>query len=154
MYESLISNMAVEDIYVSQVFDYYHACFVKSDWCQSFVADSPRIPGEFRNTEVIGLCDRTIHTIVPVARTLEGGAIRGGLQHCGLITARGGELFRGCLVFPKFDSTGKIIEATGFRYGKRIRHWQSLTVHWNRPNSNVYLAEGMALAEKFVHAKA
>ena len=33
-------------------------------------------------------------------------------------------------LFPTFDEHGHIIEATGIRFGKRIRHWQDDTISW------------------------
>lgn len=152
--DDLVGSLVLEEIYIEQAFDYYRLCYQENEWCEHFVRTSGRIPDELRNRQFIGLCDRSIGTIVPVARTLEGGAIRGGLQHVGLITATGGELFRGCMVFPTFDDSGKIVAAVGYRFGKRIRHWQPESVSWKKPEPGDYLLEGMAIAKEVVHAKA
>jgi hypothetical protein len=154
MYEQLISAMSQDDTYIGQIFEHYRNCFVKTAWCDDFVKHSPRIPIELRAHEYVGLCDRSIASIVPCARTLEGGAIRGSLQHSGLITATGGELFRGCIVFPSFDESGKITEAIGYRYGKRIRHWQPAEIYWAKPNCESYVFNGMTMAKQVMYAKA
>lgn len=154
MYEQLINSMCMEDTYITQVFEYYHSCYKDNDWCEKFVCESRRIPDEIRSNPYVGLCDRTIGQIIPATRDLVGGAIRGGLQHVGLITSTGGELFRGCMVFPTFDDSGKIVAAVGYRFGKRIRHWQPKVVSWQKPEPDDYLLAGMALAQEVVHAKA
>lgn len=154
MYEQLINNMCMEDTYISQVFEYYHSCYRAHDWCEQFVYESQRIPDELRGNAFVGLCDRTIGQIIPVTRDLVGGAVRGGLIHAGLITSTGGELFRGCIVFPELDNNGNVVSATGYRYGKRIRHWQPKVVSWQKPEPDDYLLAGMALAKEVVHAKA
>lgn len=153
-YLSLLFAPNLDEIYISQMFSYYHRCYVKHLWAQTFVQNSPRIPDALRNYECIGLCNRSFGTIVPKARTLEGGAIRGALQHTGLLVATGGERFRGCVVFPETDNTGKIISAVGYRYAERIRHWQTVEIHWNKPNANGYIHHGMELAHEVIHGKA
>lgn len=152
MHKDLINNMNIEDTYISQLFEYYQSCFKNKIWCEEFVRESRRIPEEHRANHCIGLCDRSIGTIVPDTRNLLGGAIRGGLQHVGLITSTGGELFRGCLVFPQFDVDGKIVAALGYRFGKRIRKGQPKVIYWQKPEPNDYQQLGKTLAKELIHA--
>jgi hypothetical protein len=154
MYEQLLTNLALEDMYISQVFEYYRRCYLENELSQQFVAKNQRVPNELRENECIGVCNRSIGDIVPCARTLSGGAIRGSLQHSGLITASGGELFRGCVVFPTFDSSGHVIEATGIRFAKRIRHWQNSTINWKKPKVNDYISDGVLMAQEAIYGKA
>lgn len=154
MYEQLIKKMNIEDAYIMQAFKYYNSCYKNNGWCEDFVRESRRIPEEHRANPLIGLCNRSISSIVPESRDLKGGAIRGGLQHAGLITSNGGELFRGCLVFPKIDNTGKIVAAVGYRFAKRIRHWQPKYISWQKPEPDDYQRVGKALAKELNHAKA
>jgi len=154
MYEQLLNNLALEDMYISQVFEYYRRCYLQNQLSQAFVASSQRVSDELRQHECIGVCNRSIGDIVPCARTLSGGAIRGSLQQSGLITATGGELFRGCVVFPTFDSSGHVISATGIRFGKRIRHWQNSTINWSKPKVDDYLSNGIIMAREVIYGKA
>ncbi len=153
MYEQLVNSLTLEDMYITQVFDYYRSCFINTEWCKVFVTNSSRIPNKHKSNEYIGLCNRTIGKIVPKARSLEGGAIRGGLQHCGLITNTGGELFRGCIVIPTFDNEGKILEAVGYRFGKRIRHGQSIIIKWDNPKTNTYFLDALSFAKEIANVK-
>lgn len=153
-YFNLIATAGLDDIYIQQVFDYYQRCYLENEWAQDFVAHSSRISDVQRANQKIGLCNRSIGKIVPKARSLEGGAIRGGLQHVGLITATGGELFRGCIVIPEFDDRRRIVQATGYRFASRIRHWHQPTINWRRKDIEDFILQGMNLAKEIIHAKA
>lgn len=132
IYKHLLGQLNLEDIYIKQAFEHYHKCYVENDAIQEFVVNSFEIPVELKQNEYIGLCDRTLGLQLPKGKTMEGGAIRGHYQHSGLFIASGGELFRGCVVFPDLDESGQIVSATGYRYG-RVRNWQQSVIHWQKP---------------------
>lgn len=117
---ALFGQLSLEDMYIAQAFDYYTQRFQSSGWAQNFIDSSPRIPDEFREHVNVSLWDRTLGLNIPKRRSLDGGSIRGSLQHVGLITATGGDLFRGCIVFANKDEHGNFVSAKGYRYGARI----------------------------------
>ncbi|GAA5134772.1 MULTISPECIES: hypothetical protein [Colwelliaceae] len=153
-YMQVLGQLNLEDIYIQQMFDYYHECFEANEQYQQFVLESSRIPDELRDHSYAGICDRTLGTEVPKARSLSGGAMRGTMQTVGLIRSSGSELFRGCAVFPKLDERGQIISAVGYRFGKRIRHWQQEVVYWEKPKLDGYVHEGLAFVKEVIYGKA
>jgi len=154
LYQSVIAAQSLENIYIKQTFDYYRQRYLGSLRAQRFVAISERLPNELRDHDMPCLCDRTLGFIIPKRRSLEGGALRGALQRVGLLIATGGELFRGCIVFPTIDEYQHVISAIGYRYGTRIRHWQQPVVHWERPTPSFYISQGESLVEKLLYGKA
>tara|TARA_Y100000296_G_scaffold56116_1_gene64407 strand:- start:4907 stop:5398 length:492 start_codon:yes stop_codon:yes gene_type:complete len=153
-YMQILGQLNLEDIYIQQTFDYYRECYEDSEQYQLFVQNSPRIPDELRDHSYVGICDRTLGTQIPKARTLTGGAMRGNLQTAGLITATGNELFRGCAVFPEYNDKGDIIAAVGYRFGDRIRHWQQEIIHWEKPENDGYVQDGLLFVKETIYGKA
>ena len=150
----LLGQLSLEDIYIQQMFDYYSECYEESERYQQFVQESFRIPDHLRSHCYIGVCDRTLGAQIPKANTIVGGAMRGSLQTCGLIIPTGGELFRGCVVFSKKNSKGDTVSAVGYRFGERIRHWQNGVVHWNKPQYDAYVQDGIAFVKEVIYGKA
>lgn len=153
-YTQLLGQLNLEDIYIQQMFDYYRECFESNEEHRQFLQTSARIPEALRAHTYIGVCDRTLGTKVPKARFLSGGAMRGILQTLGLIHSTGSELFRGCIVFPKMDNQGNIVSAVGYRYGKRIRHWQPSVIHWEKPTYDGYVHESLAFVKEVIYGQA
>lgn len=115
---------------VEQVFAYYEQAFQINKNAKSFVRQSPRIPDALKSTTSIGICERTLGRLIPKSNTVSGGTTRGLLKQLGLITATGGEFFRGCIVFPDRNSEGHVVSAVGIRYGKRIRRYEKTRIDW------------------------
>lgn len=153
-YLQILGQLSLEDIYIQQMFDYYRECYEGSERYQNFVKESNRIPDDLRTNPYVGICDRTLGTQIPKARTLVGGAMRGNLQTVGLITSTGNELFRGCAVFPEYDEKGDIVAAAGYRFGDRVRHWQQKVIHWQKPEVNAYIQGGLAFIKETIYGKA
>lgn len=153
MHEEIFGQLSLEDMYIKQAFDYYRSCLLGDDNKRLIVSSLASIPIELQSHSYMGICDRTLGLQIPSGRTLEGGAIRGQLQHCGLLTAKGGELFRGCVVFPERDEFGHFVSAVGYRYG-RVRSWQTAVIHWHKPELGQFALEGMKLVKEMAYAKA
>jgi hypothetical protein len=147
----LIKPISIDDSYIQQVFNYYQQCYQQDNDTQIFVQHSSRIADDFRCSEHIGLCDRTLGKHMQAVRTLTGGAMRGSLKRSGILLPSGHELFRGCVVFLTIDKHEQVISAIGYRYGERIHPWQSAVIHWNKPESNNYVNQGYALIKEMVY---
>lgn len=153
-FSQVVSQISVENTYIQQTFDYYRRCFKQGHWAMKFVLESERIPEKLKAHDYPCLCDRTLGLVIPKKRTLEGGALRGALQKMGLLLATGGELFRGCLVFPTFDEYGAITSAVGYRYGERIRHWQPPIIYWCKPEPDAYIHSAEQTVQELIYGKA
>ncbi|MCP4984799.1 MAG: hypothetical protein GY928_01670 [Colwellia sp.] len=152
-YLDMLNEVNLGDIYIQQLFDFYRQCYLQSEAMQLFVQTSNRIPDELRAHPLIGISNRTVGKKLLKARTLEGGAMRGKLQQLGLFLPTGGELMRGCIVFPTFNKKEQIISAIGFRYGKRLRLWQRPIIHWNKPETDSYIHQGMGIVKEVIYGK-
>lgn len=153
-YLNVLGQLSLEDIYIQQTFDYYRERYQANEHFHQFVEESPRIPEHLRNYQYIGVSDRTLGTKIPVARTLDGAAIRGALQTLGLINSTGSELFRGCIIFPEFDEKRDIVGAVGYRYGDRVRHREKAAIHWEKPAINGFVKKGLASVREVIYGKA
>jgi hypothetical protein len=153
MHEKIFGQLSLEDMYIKQAFDFYRSCLLGSDNKRLITSSLTTIPTELQSHSYMGICDRTLGLQIPNGRTLEGGVIRGQLQHCGLLTAKGGELFRGCVVFPERDEFGHFVSAVGYRYG-RVRSWQPAIIRWHKPELGQFVLDGMKLVKEISYAKA
>ncbi|KZW99043.1 hypothetical protein JL49_19630 [Pseudoalteromonas luteoviolacea] len=152
-YLSLVNDIDYDEVYLNQVFQYYHERFMHSDVAQAFLVHEERVPEKFLNNPLIGLCDRTLGKHIPKARTFEGGAIRGSLQRFGILRPTGHELFRGCVIFPSFDDSGHIKSAVGYRIAERIRYWDKIIVYWQKPKAHAFEKMAMKQAKGLIHGK-
>lgn len=152
-YLNVLGSANLEDVYISQLFEYYQQRYCQSVLAQQFVESNCRIKDDFSNPAMIGLCDRTIGKNIPKRKTPEGAAFRGSLQRCGLIRASGHELFRGCIVFPSHDDIGNVVSAVGYRFG-RIREGDKAVVYWHKPDPQSFVDIGMSFAKEMIRAQA
>jgi len=139
---------------IKQLFDYYHQCFISSDRAGMFIESAVSIPQDLKEHSFPCLCNRNVSTQIDGRRTLHGGAIRGSLQHDGLLLDSGGELFRGCVVFPYLGEHGQIASASGYRFAKRVRKGQQCVIHWQKPTPEFVLVKNMAAIKEIIHEKA
>ena len=153
-YLQVLGQINLDKTHVIQAFDYYQERYLTSAVVQAFVKHSFILPKKLRDSEFIGFCDRTMGVNIPKRRSFEGGAIRGSLQRNGLIRASGHELFRGCIVFPRFNKSKQIVGAVGYRIAKRIRGWQPQEIHWKKPKPDAFKQSAIIVAKEILHEKA
>jgi hypothetical protein len=76
--------------------------------------------GEVVETFGLGWSDRTLGLSMPIGARVAGRELRGRLQTLGVLRSTGHEQFRGCLVVPIRDETGRIMQC----YGQRVQRPQ------------------------------
>ncbi len=153
-YLQMLGQFNLDEIYLHQVFDFYHQRYIQSELAKQFVAASTRINVELRTCPLIGFCDRTLGKELPERRTFDGGAIRGSLQRQGLLMTSGNERFRGCVVFPELDAQQNIVAAVGFRVAVRLRHWDKPVVRWHKPEPGFYQLQGFNTVKGLIYGQA
>lgn len=153
-YLPLLGQLNLDDVYLQQVFEYYHQRYLQNELAQQFVAQSPRLKTELRSCAQIGFCDRTLGKDLPERRTFDGEAIRGSLQRQGLLMTSGHERFRGCVVFPELDAQQNIVAAVGFRVAVRLRHWDKPMVRWHKPEPGFYQQQGFNTVKGLIYGQA
>jgi hypothetical protein len=153
-YLHVLGEFSLFDMNIQQLFERYHQDYLQDETAQLFVKMSNRIPDDLRCHSYIGVSNRTIGKVIPLARTLDGGEIRGSLKQAKLLLPQsGGEFFRGCIIFPVMNESDKIIAATGYRFGTRIRRSQRAVIHWDRPESDDYINQSAALVNEVMYEK-
>jgi hypothetical protein len=152
-YLHVLGQFSLFDLNIQQLFEKYHQDYINDETAQWFVKMSKRLPDDLRTHTYIGVSNRGVGKGLASARTLEGGEIRGSLKQAKLfLPDSGGELFRGCVIFPVISEHDKIIAATGYRYG-RVRSWQHALIHWDRPEPNDYIIDGMTSIKEVMYEK-
>ena len=149
---SAIQALEAEAV-IEQVFQYYRLTFNDSASLQAFVKKSTRIPTKLKDASLIGASDRSLGLQIPVGRTVSGGATRGLLKRVGLLTATGGEYFRGCIVFVHQNVNHQITSATGIRFGNRLRAHEKVMVTWQLPSPEEYKRHAIARTKENFNEK-
>ncbi len=130
-YEAMIAAVSVDDIFLCQLFDYYHQQLVTNErvygqLLASGFAETAISKGKF------GYCDRTLNRNINRSVTNDGAAFRGCMRRLGLIKNTGHELLRGCVVEPIFSDSGDVISACGVKLSKRVRRNAPSAIYWYR----------------------
>ena len=128
-FEAMMIN--VDDIFLAQLFDYYHQQLVSNPKVYKQLVtlgltESTIVNGKF------GYCNRTLNRTVERSVTIDGAAFRGCMQRLALIKRTGHELFRGCVVEPVFNQSGEIVAACGIKCAERIRRNAPHVIYWYR----------------------
>lgn len=153
-YLNVLGQVSLFEMNIQQLFENYHQDYLNDEAAQLFVQTSRRLPDDLRHHPYIGVSNRIVGKNIAKTRTLDGGEIRGSLKQAKLfIPLSGGEVFRGCIIFPVINDNNKIIAATGYRFGLRIRKGQKAVIHWDRPEPNDYIKEGMADLKEVMYEK-
>jgi hypothetical protein len=152
-YLNVLGQINLDELHIQQAFDFYLQRYQQSEFAQRFVKNSCRIDAGFRDSTIIGFCDRTMGKHIPMRKSPEGAAIRGSLQRCGLVRSTGHELFRGCIVFPVYDENNNVISAIGYRIG-RIRQGDKAIVYWHKPAPKCFVDAGISFAKELIREQA
>lgn len=115
--ESLLAPEEPDDVVLDRVLAYYARVLLDSPEALRFLADhgvkDPEAIVHFR----LGYCDRTLGYKLPKANRKAGAAVRGQLLRLGVLRESGHEHFRGSIVVPLTDATGKVVNV----YGHKLR---------------------------------
>ena len=102
------------------VVGHYRAALVSAVSVHTWLAEHGITHGEVVETFGLGWSDRTLGLTLPIGARVAGKELRGRLQTLGVLRATGHEQFRGCLVVPVRDETGRIVQC----YGQRVQRPQ------------------------------
>jgi hypothetical protein len=130
-FDVMIVDVSVDDIFLHQLFDYYHQQLVVNKRVYEQLL-ALGLTETVINQGKFGYCDRTLNRHIKRSVTTDGGAFRGCMRRLGLIKETGHELLRGCMVEPVFNDKGEIISACGVKLGKRVRRNAPNAIYWYR----------------------
>jgi len=98
---------------VESVLGHYRATLSKTSAAIAWLVDRGVSGGDVAEAFGLGFADRSLGLSLPEGAA--GQLIRARLKHMGLFRATGHELFRGCLVVPIRDGTGRLVQCHGRR---------------------------------------
>lgn len=96
------------------IVEYYHHTLLESPAGQAYLEQRGLCDGELIRTFKLGYADGTLRSIVP-----SSGEALEPLKQIGILTPRGGEFFRGCIVVPIHDAHGAVVNLYGRHTAKR-----------------------------------
>jgi DNA primase len=102
------------------VVGHYRAALVSAVSVHTWLAEHGITHGEVVETFGLGWSDRTLGLSMPIGARVAGRELRGRLQTLGVLRSTGHEQFRGCLVVPVRDETGRVVQC----YGQRVQRPQ------------------------------
>jgi DNA primase len=113
-----------------QVFRYYQDSLRTHPLAQRFLQQRHIAYEEAIANFRLGFADRTLGLHLQKLSEHNEQRSRGALQRVGLLKPSGHEFFRGSLVFPFVDATGKIVGAYGRRITPKLKYDSVYHVHW------------------------
>jgi len=149
---------AQDQALLNQVIDYYHTELKHNPGALAYLNKRGIANNEAIDRFKIGFADRTLGYRLPEKNRKHGAAIRGRLQHLGLIRSSGHEHFRGSLVIPIIDEHGNVLEVYGRKITDNLRkgtakHLYLPGAHQGVFNSEVFNAsKEIILCESLIDA--
>lgn len=135
------------------VMAHYRAALADAPPVLGWLADQGVRRSEVVETFGLGFSDRTLGLSIPIGARVAGRELRGRLQALGVLRSTGHEQFRGCLVVPVRDASGRIVQC----YGRRVKRPQQrgevepVEVLWfPTPATAIWHPQAMASAEVIV----
>ena len=112
-----IAPSAADGELLNKVVDFYHQTLQESPDALAYLArrglSDPELIVRFK----LGYANRTLGYRLPARNVKAGGALKGRLQHIGILRESGHEHFNGSIVVPVIDSAGNVTEV----YGRKLR---------------------------------
>jgi hypothetical protein len=111
-----IARDAADHEVLQQVVAYYHATLQASPEALGYLERRGLRAAELIEHFQLGFANRTLGYRLPARNRQTGAALRGRLEHLGLLRASGHEHFNGALVVPTINEAGQVVEL----YGRRL----------------------------------
>jgi DNA primase len=135
------------------VIAHYRATLAEAPTVQAWLVERGVRHGEIVAHFGVGFSDRTLGLSLPIGARVAGRELRRRLQQLGVLRETGHEQFRGCLVVPVRDASGRIVQC----YGRRVTRPQRrdgvapAEVLWlPSPATGIWHRETLASAEVIV----
>ena len=129
---------------LNQVIGFYHETLMQSPEALAYLDKrglGDRAPiARFK----LGFANRTLGYRLPEKTRKAGAALRGALQHLGILRASGHEHFAGSLVVPVIDGAGNVSEVYGRKITPNLRKGTPLHLYLPGPHRGVWNAESLA----------
>ena len=148
----LATHDADDSKLLGQVVDYYHRTLKESPQVLDYLKKRGLVHPELIEHFKLGFSSRTLGYRLPAKSREAGAQIRGQLQKLGILRKSGHEHFRGCLVIPVLDDSGRAVEI----YGRRIRESSRAPKHLYLPGPHrgVFNVEAFKASKEIILCEA
>ena len=120
-----------DEALVDLALDHYQHALSQAGRGRAFIESRGLLSEEAIRTFRLGFADRTLGKRLRKLRSEEEEEIaRGALQRAGLLKPSGHELFRGAVIFPFADRTGRITGGYGRLVTPKLKSGSHYHVHW------------------------
>jgi DNA primase len=137
---------------LKQVVDYYHETLKQSPEALAYLAERGIGSSEAIDHFKLGYSNRTLGYHIPLKNRNEGASIRGNLEKAGVIRKTGHELFRGSVVIPVLDETGRVVEMYGrkIKAASRYRPGTPMHLYLPGPHRGVWNIEALQSSNEII----
>jgi DNA primase len=131
---------------LGQVIEYYHQTLLQNTEALDYLARRGIGSEEAIRTFKLGMADRTLGYRLPEKTRVDGAALRGKLQHIGVLRESGHEHFNGSLVIPIIAADGEITEVYGRKLNDHLRPGTPKHLYLPGPHRGVWNAAALSSA--------
>jgi DNA primase len=133
--DSDIAAADIEESLINHVIRYYKATLKSSARAQQFLASRGFLDNTLIERFQLGFADRSLGFQFATLPPWQSAATRGALQRVGFLKPSGHEFFRGSLVFPFHDESGRVTGAYGRRITPKLKAYSVYHVQWLSENT-------------------
>ncbi len=144
-----VSATADDAKLLGDVIDYYHETLKQSPEALAYLEQRGIADAEAIDTFKLGFANRTLGYRLPQANRKAGAALRGQLQHLGIIRSSGHEHFNGSVVFPVFDG-GQVVEIYGRKINDNLRQGTPKHLYLPGPHRGVWNIAAFEATEEII----
>jgi DNA primase catalytic core len=135
---------------LTQVIDFYHETLKASPEALDYLRQRGLHHAELIDTFKLGFANRTLGYRLPAKNRKAGSALRGQLQHIGLLRKSGHEHFNGSLVIPVMDENGLISEVYGRKVTPNLRKGTPQHLYLPGPHAGVFNASVLSSCKEII----
>jgi len=139
-----------DGVVLQQVMDFYAETLKTSPKALKYLRGrglrDPDIIEQFK----LGFCDRTLGYRIPARNRQAGAVIRGQLRRLNILRKSGHETFRGSVVLPITDISGKVVQVYGRKIGDRLRKGTEYHVTLTADDVGVFNPAGFVEGQKMI----
>jgi DNA primase len=149
-----IERDAADHEVLQQVVAYYHATLQASPEALGYLERRGLRSAELIEHFQLGFANRTLGYRLPARNRQTGAALRGRLEHLGLLRASGHEHFNGALVVPITNEAGQVVELYGRRLADPARPGVPRHLYLPGPLRGVFNVAALAGAAELILCEA
>ena len=125
------------DNVLAKTFAHYQQCLHHSKKAHDYLQTRGLFDKTLLQALGVGFCDRSLHRLLPSARTVAGQRVRGELRQLGLMRPSGRETFEGAIVVPA-HCNGQYLAAYGRRITPKLSSRCVYYIRWTTEEAGLF----------------